>query len=166
MPNDFYAKGTIKVKNEDGVLEPFLPKTDFSCVDDASGTSLTRIITNIETQIEAAENSGGIELMYEEATKANTADFSNETLIACLDSGVLMYTVDTEASAAEGKVSSVPFNLKVPYQYSGQYNNVYLTVDWGDGTTSVLQGPSSSFNLSSSTHEYSVPGSACTAPTT
>ena len=52
---DFYSKGTIKIKNADGVLVPFLPTTDFSCVSNQSNKPLPQIISNMEAEIVEAE---------------------------------------------------------------------------------------------------------------
>lgn len=78
--SQFYTKGTIKIKNADGMLEPFYPKTDLSSVKN-NDTTLSETITNLNTRITEASQKGGIKVMYEEPTSENTADFANKTLI-------------------------------------------------------------------------------------
>ena len=152
MPNDFYAKGTIKIKNQDGILEPFHPKTDFSSVEDSEGTTLTQIVSNISTQIAAAENSGGIELMYEEPTNYNTANYANETMMAWMEptDDEFIIVVDTTKTTSE-TVTAIPFNL---------YNsNATITVDWGDGTVQTLTSSDySDTNYDASIHYYEKKG--------
>ena len=138
MANDFYAKGTIKVKNADGVLVPFLPKTDISCVDSQNNVALTQTISNLQTQITEAENSGGIELMTTEPTDENTSSFANETLIGYILPATWKYTVDTSYIPSYNqemyrRVTGIPMHL----YYQGGGRSI-LNVNWGDGTQSTL----------------------------
>ena len=150
MSNEY--KGIIKIKNADGILEPFLPATDVSCIDDANGTSLAQTISSIETQISIAETSGGIELMYEEPDEENTADFSNETMIAYIPIYSWSYTINTQASVSKAKVGAVPLNL---YGQDG----VSLQIDWGDGNTSILTPEQyTASDSSASVHTYATYG--------
>ena len=169
MANEFYSKGTIKVKNADGVLVPFLPVTDFSCISDQSNAALPQIISNMEAEIVEAENSGGIELMYdEEPTEENTATFSNETMIAVIEQENWTFTVDTTKLSPENTYTGVPFNYHgisgTAYRTGfSDPNPISITVDWGDGTKSkiTVTDLSSSTNSSSTeavVHSYDNPG--------
>ncbi len=152
MSNDFYSKGTIKIKNADGVVEPFLPVTDFSCIDDANGKALTETISSLTSQVETAENSGGIEILYEEPNEDNTERFSNETMVAWIeiDENEWIFLVDTRTTKA-GNKTGIPFNLY------GQ--SATMTVEWGDGTSSILSSSDYALNdATASVHEYEVPG--------
>ena len=165
---DFYSKGTIKIKNADGVLVPFLPTTDFSCVSNQSNKTLPQIISNMEAEIVEAENSGGIELMYEEPTEENTASFNEETMIAVLEQEAWTFTVDTTKLSPENTYTGVPFNY---HGISGTaYNTgfkdpnpISITVDWGDGTKSNITVTDLSSSTNNSTteavvHSYENPG--------
>ena len=77
----FYAKGTIKIKNADGILEPFLPVTDFSCVSNSQNKSLRQTLDELDTKVTEAENAGGIEIMHFEPMDSNTQECPDETLI-------------------------------------------------------------------------------------
>lgn len=61
-------------------------------------------------------------------------------------------TVNTEATAQGEKTTGIPFNL---YGQDG----VTLTVDWGDGTTSILSSSNyTASNAQASVHEYAEAG--------
>ena len=160
MSDNFYAKGTIKIKNADGVLEPFLPTTDFSCVDNASGTTLIQTISNITSQIAEAENSGGIELMYEEPTDENTTSFSNETLIGYILPETWSFTVDTSYISQYNeeryrRVTGIPIDL---YYQDGR-TGIVLDADWGDGSvTSIKESDFTYDNDSIGIHQYAENG--------
>lgn len=76
------TKGAIKLKNVNEELVSFLPKTNSSCVSDASGKNLDTIISEIESGIIEAENSGGVEIIHSELDNEQAEGYSNETLIA------------------------------------------------------------------------------------
>ena len=163
MANEFYSKGTIKVKNADGVLVPFLPVTDFSCISDQSNAALPQIISNMETEIAEAENSGGVELLYEEPDADNTAGFNAETMIAWLDCSEVpndtwQYVVDTREYAYGGHSNKTNATTAVPFNLYGM-PSITITVDWGDGTTSTLTSADyTEHNTNASMHTYDQPG--------
>ncbi len=76
------AKGTISIKNAKGRLVTFLPTVDASCVTNRSGTTLKESIANLKLKMDAAEESGSIEIVHNEPTSDSTASFLPETFIA------------------------------------------------------------------------------------
>ena len=155
MSNDFYAKGTIKVRNQDYVSVPFMPNTDTENVVNDSGNTLKTVISNLEQRTTAAAQKGGIKVMYEEPDAENTTEFSAKTLIGYVLPEEWKFTVNTEASQTGSRKSAVPLNL------FGQINgtNAIVDVDWGDGTTSTLQKSQyTAQDSSASVHEYAEVG--------
>ena len=163
MADTRYASGTIKIKNAEGRLVPFHPKTDSSAVDTMRGMPVTSVIAEVEEQITAAENSGGCDILYTNDVETDSADTRNETLLVCFpiqDDNDFVYTVDTRlydgysgTADSSNRYSAVPFNLY------GQ-DEAILDVDWGDGSTSHLTSASysSQTSISASRHYYSSPG--------
>ncbi len=148
-----YAKGTIKIKNAEGNLVEFYPKSIIdNVIDSNGGQAISNTITEFESQITEAENSGGIEIMYEEPDSTNTADFSNETLIGWIEQDVFKITVDTTKLSSGNKITGIPFNL---YLY---HSGITLTVNWGDGTTTTLTRSNYSASKNGSVHTYSIAG--------
>lgn len=76
------AKGTMHVKNAEGRLTPFLPTVDASNVTSRSGVTLKETIASLNSKMDAAEASGGIEIVHSEPTSELTESFSPETFIA------------------------------------------------------------------------------------
>ncbi len=160
MSNEFCAKGTIKVKNQDGVSVPFMPRTTTANVIDDSGSTLTNVISTLGERTSAAAQKGGIKVMYEEPTTQNTSTFGAKTMIGyVLDDNYWSFTVDTTKEAQDNATTGIPFTI-----YQSGNNAPTLTVDWGDGTTQTLRrndylvGGTSSQNNSASLHTYSEPG--------
>ena len=161
MADTRYAAGTIKIKNANGKLVPFYPKTDSSVLMTSNGIPVSNALSEIEEQIEAAENSGGMDILYTSNVEEDSADAKNETLLVCFplpEEDDFVFTVDTRLyDGYNGTVddtnrySGIPFNL---YNQSAE-----LDVDWGDGQTSHLTSSNySSSSTSASTHRYSVAG--------
>ena len=76
------AKGTIKIKNANGNLIPFLPKTAASCIQNSVNETLASTFNEIERQIETAQTTGGIEILHAEPEDERMARYSNETMFA------------------------------------------------------------------------------------
>ncbi len=156
MPKEaFYAKGGIKVKNADGHLVPFRPKTKTDCIYDyQTGNCLTAELSSLETQIAEAAASGGIELMNAEPTESNTASLSEETLIGHLLPETWEFILDVKGDRY-GIRGGIPLNY-----YSFRYgSNVAFNVDWGDGTVQTLkESDYGSQNYSASLHTYASEG--------
>lgn len=145
---DFYAKGTIKVKNADGHLVPFLPNTDVSCVSGSSGKLLSQTLSEMETSISAAERSGGVEILYEDATPENTQNCFAKTLVACIDQYI-------EAEPDEWYLTFRTKNCKCAIPFYSDGTSYSVDVDWGDGTSSTV---TSSGYASESIHTYAEDG--------
>ena len=133
MASTFYSKGTIKVKNADGVSVPFMPNTDTSnVVNTAVGLTLNQTIANLNTRISEAAHKGGIKVMYEEPDDENTSDFNIKTLIGYIDPYIKAEPNEWYITVkTSNKQAAIPFQL---YNQAG----IELTVDWGDETQSVL----------------------------
>ena len=80
----YYAKGTIKIRNADGKLVAFHPKTKTSFVYSQAGGTIEDDFTRLAEQIEIASVSGSVKLMEEMPTDENTAEYSNGTFIGYL----------------------------------------------------------------------------------
>lgn len=134
MANDkFYSKGTIKIKNADGVSVPFMPNTDISNVRNIfDGTMLSQTITSLNTRISEAAHKGGIKVMYEEPDDENTSDFNIKTLIGYIDPYIKAKPNEWYITVkTSNKQAAIPFQL---YNQAG----ITLDVDWGDDTQSTL----------------------------
>ncbi len=149
MANDnFYSKGTIKIKNADGVSVPFMPNTDISNVKNISdGTTLSQTITNLNTRISEAATKGGIKVMYEEPNAENTAEYGAKTLIGYVLPEEWKFQV--KSTRFGEKKAAIPIYL---YNQPG----ITLYVDWGDGSTSTLTSSNyTKTDGSASIHTYS-----------
>ena len=156
----FYANGTIKIKNADGVSVPFYPKTKTDCIYDyQTSKSLSTVISEMESSIEIAANSGGVKVSYDEINEETAEEYTNETLIACIDYPAVsddtwQYVVDTRVygSAGTNAKTAIPFSLYNQY-------GITLTVDWGDGNVETLTSADYEFsNSTASEHTYANPG--------
>ena len=84
MPSHF-AKGTIKIKNADERLLPFMPNTDISNVRDIkTNQSLPEMISSIREKLDTSSRQSVVKVMYEEPTTANTEDYLPKRLLAQL----------------------------------------------------------------------------------
>lgn len=153
MPtNDFSTSGTIKVKNADGVLVPFHPKTKTDCIQDSqSNKSLTTILSELEENVEIAANSGGVKVVYEvnnDTLESFGSSLSAESMTVAIAEEVWNYSVTiTENDMTTG----IPFNL-----YGTEST---MEVLWGDGTSSTLTASSfPSGNVSNALHTYETAG--------
>ena len=82
---EFYSKGTIKVRNADGHLVPFMPNADLESVKTLTGNSnLKTVLSNLKTRTAAAATKGAFKVMYETPVKENTAELSEKTLIGAI----------------------------------------------------------------------------------
>ena len=154
MADTIYAKGTIKIKNADGLMVPFYPKTKTGCVVNIqSGVDSETMLEEIESNAELAAASGSIKCGYTSADDDSCmADCGRGTLLTamepCADDEwvVLVDTTDTNGKTA------IPFNL---YNTEGT-----MTVDWGDGQVQNLT--SANYNSGNTTnaslHTYAQPG--------
>ncbi len=158
MSQQQYSTGTMKVKNTAGEMIPFYPKTQINCVTGYDGNILSEKISGIENNLSIIENSGSIEILYEEPTAENTSNLSNESIIAWIDEPGFIFIINTYSLNSSNKKTSIPFDLY-------NVNNTTLTVDWGDGTTSTFTksdyASSTALTSTSSTsliHTYEVGG--------
>ena len=151
----FYANGTIKVKNADGVLVPFYPKTKTDCVYNyQTNTNLNAIISQMESDIAIAANSGGVKVTHDDINDPNFNfnQYSNQSLIIEIERVYWTITVDTRKISSDNTITAIPFNLH-------NQTGVTLKVYWGDGTSSVLTPSNySSYSSNASLHSYSTPG--------
>lgn len=165
MPtNDFSTSGTIKVKNADGVLVPFHPKTKTDCIYDVqSSKSLTTVISELEEDIEVAANSGGVKVTYDEVTDGNAVQYSNESMIVEIEPIKFVYTVDTRKLSVDNNMTGFPFYASASIGYNNRSN---MHINWGDGTESAyVTRLSNSYGASdivdqnqNLVHSYETPG--------
>ena len=158
MSQQQYSTGTMKVKNTVGEMIPFYPKTQINYVTGYDGNILSEKISGIENNLSIIENSGSIEILYEEPSSENTSNLSNESMIAWIDEPGFIFIINTYSLNSSNKKTSIPFDLY-------NVNNTTLTVDWGDGTTSTYTksnyASSTALTSTSSTsliHTYEVGG--------
>lgn len=118
---EFYAKGTIKVKNADGVDVSFMPDTDVSnIVDLSSKTNLTTTINKLSERIEEMGRKGGVKVMYEEPTLQNTEPCANKTLIGAIvpvsDVKKLAFTASLYGNPPNGSFYALNDSYSIRYE--------------------------------------------------
>ena len=95
--------------------------------------------------------------MYEEPDETNTADFSNETMMAWIQLEIWSYTVDTRLydNTETNAITGIPFD----FMTTGI--NASMIIDWGDGTTNTYTSTHlyrGSEGSTTNIHTYSNPG--------
>lgn len=81
MPS-LQAAGTIKVKNKNGKLVPFMPATDASCVTDFRGETLKTRLDRLNLKLADGQMPDAFEIVHSEPTEENTPLMPPETLMA------------------------------------------------------------------------------------
>ncbi len=155
----FYANGTIKIKNADDVLVPFYPNTKSDCVYNyQTNQNLSTIISQMESDIAIAANSGGVKVTYDaDGVETYASNQSNETMIVAIEPAVWKYTVNT-SYIYQYNAERYKRVTSLPVDYDGIRQST-LTIDWGDETTSTLSG--SNYTETDDTdalHQYSMDG--------
>ena len=111
-------KGTIKVKDANGNLVPFMPKTDLKNVyDKASGTTMVQTVSRLRNGIDEAKGRGGIKVMYELPDDSNTEDYGPKTLIGSIVPSGTEKIIKCQASISNPSNGSF-FALGEEYQIS------------------------------------------------
>ena len=164
LQDEFRTSGTIKVKNADGILVPFHPRTKTDCIHNyQSGKNLTEIIEKLESDIEDAANSGGVKVTYSEVTEESAVQYSNESMVVKIEwpevpEDVWQFTVDTTVYAYNGHPNEQNVRTGIPFNLYGM-QGITLNVDWGDGTASTLTSADyTEHNSTASEHSYEEPG--------
>ncbi len=159
MPiNDFSTSGTIKIKNADGVLVPFHPKTKIDCIYDAQdGQPFTSILSQMEEDIETAASSGGVKVVYDEVTDENADQYSNESMIVQIEPTVWKLKFNTRLKLNDHYDDDYDFKtIGIPFDLSKENQSyITLTVDWGDGTVEKILG-TSTYNMMHTYAEHGV----------
>ncbi len=159
------VKGTIKIKDANGQMHPFYPKTDQSCVFMNNGQNVKERIDQIASNINNAESRACIEPMHVEPTKETTKDFLNETLIAwygdpAYDSEKHMNAVvSTDAMSSPVKVVGDTVSASVVFVNSGnaQFDDASLVVPaFSNAATEQEDIPADPFQNIETTVDYTI----------
>lgn len=138
-----YAKGTIKIRDTNKNDINFFPATTIDkVVNHSTNTDLKSEMESFQSRIAEASASGGIKVVYEEPTAANTSEYPEKTLIGAVVSNAQSPVLTFKAYRKEDPSNSSFYVLGEPYDihyevYNDSQNNITNAVLKYNGATAA-----------------------------
>ena len=117
MPS-LQAAGTIKVKNKNGKLVPFMPATDASCVTDFRGETLKTRLDRLNLKLADGQMPDAFYIVNSKPTEETTSSYAPETLIAWykgLETDGMKHLTVQASNSGVGKVLKVGDEVTFTY---------------------------------------------------